>query len=73
MITGTSRGHKIIYENNQWVYLDTREPVDNKRPCLKCGKIPTVEGYDACLGFIPGIKSACCGHGVSEKIMIYEI
>lgn len=28
--------------------------------------MPTKEGYDACLGYIKGAKSACCGHGIEE-------
>ena len=27
---------------------------------------PTKEGYDACLGYIEGAMSACCGHGVEK-------
>ena len=37
-----------------------------KRACKHCGRLPTPEGYDACLGPIPGDISACCGYGVSE-------
>lgn len=32
--------------------------------------MPTKEGYDACLGHIAGVKSACCGHGVEEPFVI---
>jgi hypothetical protein len=39
---------------------------------LKCGKMPTPEGYDACLGYIDGVISACCGHGVEKQILIKE-
>lgn len=73
MITSYSRGHKIIFKNNKWVYLDNGKSIDDKRPCKKCGCYPTDEGYDACLGHIPGVKSACCGHGIeSEKILIKD-
>jgi len=67
-----SRGHKIIYdhENEIWVYEDTLEPISNARVCKKCGKQPTPEGYDACMGHIPGAKSVCCGHGVKGKVLI---
>ena len=33
--------------------------------CPHCGKERTVEGYDGCLGYIPGAQNACCGHGTS--------
>lgn len=72
MITAYSRGHKIIYNINDkitytsnWVYVDTKEIYDDSRPCKKCGKYPTKEGYDACLGFIKDTNHACCGHGIS--------
>jgi hypothetical protein len=34
--------------------------------------MPTKEGYDACLGYIEGAKSACCGHGVEEGYIVYK-
>jgi len=72
MITSYSRGHKIIYKDSKWVYSDTGEPISKERPCYRCGKLPTPEGYDACLGCIPGAVSACCGHGVTDRILIKE-
>lgn len=35
-----------------------------KKKCPLCKKFPTKEGYDPCLGYIPGAKSVCCGHGI---------
>ena len=70
MITSHSRGHQIIYLNNQWVYKDNRQITDNNRPCKKCGRKPTNEGYDACLGKLDNVTSACCGHGTEEKITV---
>jgi hypothetical protein len=55
------RGHEIIYKDG-WVYADTGEPI-KARPCIRCKRMP-VDGHDACLGHIPGVSSACCGHGV---------
>ena len=57
------RGWPIIW-NGQWVYKDTHEPISVERPCHRCGQMPTPEGYDACIGHIPNVSSACCGHGV---------
>lgn len=35
--------------------------------CIKCGKGPTKEGHDGCLGTLPGqIMNACCGHGTKS-------
>lgn len=72
MVTSYSRGNAIEYLNGQWVYSDTKEPIlDNERPCKRCGRMPTKEGYDTCLGYIEGATSVCCGHGVSEKVIMY--
>lgn len=66
-----NRGHEIEFFNNQWVYSDNKKPIkNNERPCKRCGCMPTSEGYDACLGYIEGLTSVCCGHGVSKEIRI---
>ena len=52
--------------NGQWIYSDTKKStIDTwqNRPCGKCGKQYTKEGHDACLGTLPGVMNACCGHG----------
>jgi len=67
LTTSYSRGHKIYYKNNRWYYCDNNEEYNDKRPCKKCGNFPTKEGYDSCIGYINGAKSACCGHGVEDK------
>ena len=63
-----SRGWPIIRENEKWVYNDTKKLCfgDDRRPCKRCGKPPTPEGYDACMGYIPGAAAVCCGHGVQK-------
>ncbi len=76
MITAYSlmRGHLIGYdsEKKEWVYADDKSPISVERPCIRCGRMPTPEGYDACLGYIPGATSVCCGHGVDEPIMVMK-
>ena len=66
------RGHKIRWNNalQRWRYDDDGSSTDKNRPCVRCGRMPTPEGYDACLGHIEGVVSACCGHGESEPILI---
>ncbi len=64
------RGWPIIFKNGKWVYEDTGKPVVDNRPCPRCDKMPTLEGYDACLGYMPGVKAACCGHGVGESYIM---
>lgn len=50
-----------------WV-TDPDEPL----PCVRCGRSPTPEGHDACLGYLPGVESACCGHGITEGRIAYK-
>ena len=72
MIYSHSRGHKTYFDGNNWRYVDNNEIVNDMRPCKRCGKTPTKEGHDACLGYIKGVKSACCGHGMEESYVIKE-
>lgn len=73
MVTTHYRGHEIKYNNGQWVYSDNNIPIEKEiRPCTKCGRMPTTEGYDACLGFIPGATSACCGHGIEKGYVVMK-
>ena len=62
-------GNTIIYTNNEWVYEDEIS-ANEIRPCPKCNKLPTPEGYDACLGYIQEVKHACCGHGKNNGYKI---
>lgn len=66
MVTSYSRGHKIIFKNDKWHYADDMSICDDSRPCKKCNCYPTKEGYDACIGYIEGAVSVCCGHGVEK-------
>lgn len=67
-----SRGWEIYFDGTNWRYSDNHKIADDSRPCKKCGRMPTKEGYDTCLGFIDGAKSACCGHGVEEKYVVMQ-
>lgn len=73
MITSHLRGHEIYYKNGDWYYLDDDTIADDSRPCKKCGKYPTKEGCDACIGYLEGVTSACCGHGVEKGFIIKEV
>ncbi len=71
MITAHKRGHLIAFIGGQWVYADNLIPINQEeRSCIRCGKMPTSEGYDACLGHIEGATSACCGHGVGAPYIV---
>ena len=73
MATSYNRGHLVYYDWNteNWRYSDNNEIVNNDRPCKKCGHGPTIEGYDACLGYIEDALHACCGHGVEKGYVVY--
>jgi len=70
MVHGYNRGNPIEYCNGQWVYSDGVPLSQEERPCARCGRMPTAEGYDACLGHIDGATSACCGHGVEKGYIV---
>ena len=67
------RGHDIEFINSEWIYCDTKEPTVNNyqnRPCGNCGKNSTKEGHDACLGTLPSVMNACCGHGLEDEAYV---
>lgn len=72
MSRSNAYGHEAEYnwDKNMWVYSDTKEPVTKARHCKCCGKLPTKEDYDGCIGELPGVKHACCGHGVENPYVI---
>lgn len=73
--TGYGHGHKIIWDEGQqkWLYQDNGLPTNETwrdRPCGHCSKPPTNEGHDGCLGTLPNVRNACCGHGVDGDAYI---
>lgn len=66
-------GKHWYYCNDDTLAISCEKPyVMNYRPCPKCKKMPTEEGYDSCLGHIEGAKNACCGHGIATGFIMYE-
>ena len=69
---GSCRGHEILFRDGRWLYADTLEPTPGFggkiRPCAKCGSVKwSGDGeVDECLGLLPGVTNACCGHGDTE-------
>lgn len=69
------RGHPIEWDalRQIWIYCDTREPTIEawrERACGHCGEHSTPEGHDACLGTLPGVTNACCGHGHASEAYV---
>lgn len=42
------------------------------RPCPGCDELPGEDTVDPCLGRMPGVTTACCGHGVGRGYVAYE-
>jgi len=60
------RGYKIHKIKDKWFFDDTNLPTVEtweSRPCGHCGLYNTAEGHDGCLGTLPKVSNACCGHG----------
>lgn len=80
-ILGYNFGHEIYCDtvsetpNGKGVYevfryVDTDEIIDGAEPrkCKQCGMYPTADGHDPCIANLPGVKYACCGHGIKEGV-----
>ncbi len=71
------RGHPIVWLSERWVYEDNQEPIPGwggeNRSCIKCGSTEwSGDGHvDQCLGVLPGVDNACCGHGAPEEAYIH--
>ena len=56
----------VVLKNNGSPTVDTWQT----RPCGICKKVSTKEGHDACLGTLPGVVNACCGHGIKRDAYV---
>lgn len=70
------RGHAIYFDEKykKWRYEADDLPVESfwqGKPCGHCNEHNTPEGHDPCLGTIPNVTNACCGHG--EELEAYAI
>jgi hypothetical protein len=67
------RGHKMYGCCGKFYYSDTHESTAlhwEYRPCGHCNRANTPRGYDACLGHLPCVMNACCGHGETREAYI---
>ena len=71
---GFHRGHEIVFDGKDWIYTDNGVLVKSQpnRNCFVCGEDNTAKGYDPCLGDLPGVLNACCGHGIDEGYIQFE-
>lgn len=56
------RGH-LVHSIGEVSRYDDGEPYDDSRICDHCAIPHTPYGPEACLGWIDGLISVCCGHG----------
>lgn len=63
------RGHPTRWDEDagKWRYEDDGTPLPGYggelRPCTECGSEHEMHESDPCLGDLPGVDNACCGHG----------
>lgn len=64
------RGVHYDEKSERWVFTDTGKPVGD-RVCEHCKAFVSSIKPDPCLGKLPGVKYACCGHG--NKNLAYVV
>lgn len=70
----SQHGYPTDYYPKQmrWVWQDTGQPIERcPRPCSLCKRKITPGEPDPCMGYVPGIKAACCGHGEIDFAYAY--
>lgn len=71
---GYFRGHPLVWVNDRWVYEDNGAEIPTNggeiRPCVKCGILFPLDNVDLCLGVLPGVDNACCGHGIRSNAYV---
>ncbi len=63
---GLIKGHLWVQTPKGPLWADNKEPLTQVRVCPRCQESSTKDKYDKCLGELPGVDAACCGHGVEE-------
>jgi hypothetical protein len=75
---GYYRGHPVVclegeacerYANDLTSTVD-EHGVSVERPCVHCGALAGPDGPDPCLGMLPGVVAACCGHGTVDEAYV---
>lgn len=76
-ITASIRGNKVTWDVDlqEWLFDDGVATKGEMRACTYCHRSPDEVGRDPCLGYIPAVSSACCGHGGGDsyvRLRIYK-
>lgn len=67
------RGNEIYKSNGEYLYKDSDKPVSENWQTTNCGhcNLPfTPEGHDGCIGTLPNVLNACCGHGITQDAYV---
>ncbi len=69
---GYLRGHPIVWDGERFRYADTDEPTTTyqERDCGHCKRPNRPDGHDACIGELPDVMNACCGHGRPDEAYV---
>jgi len=72
MVKSHWRGNEIYFKYDSWYYSTDNKLVsdDKDRKCGYCKMDQTAEGHDGCLGTLPNVMNACCGHGVPSECYV---
>ncbi len=60
------------WDHSTTYYVATGEPVGDIVSCAKCGLCSDADMTepDPCIGMLPGVRFACCGHGVEGQAYV---
>ncbi len=64
----------VQYKNDkgEWLWEIDDTPISIKKPCPKCHLLPLKNGEDPCLGVLPRVQAAYCGHGIQSGYIWFE-
>ena len=69
-------GHAVYCDDEGvWRFEDTGEESiyeSRQRKCPRCKRFRTKHGHDPCIANLPGVRNACCGHGVARGYIQFE-
>jgi len=76
VVTARIGGHKVFWNEGlkEYRYQDGGQLVGKGvlRDCKKCGKPMKWRDPDPCLGVLPGVAYACCGHGAEQGYIYFH-
>lgn len=69
------KAYRFAKDDSLYIRFDDNDEVVEKTEveleCPKC-EMKIEDDADPCLGYLPGVRNACCGHGVHEGYIEFE-